>query len=204
MLFGNCSCHFRKHLAQPRSPERTRLCKSMGYYKTLPAILSCILDILFQVCKNPVHATTSHCSTCGLDIQFLSLFAVHHETSLFQEPAHLTAISTSLPSVSSFVSCTLVVNKASAVTSCRGQCQRRERSTRLLSMHVSRWTEAPSCKNVEHKSTKLHTHRNSSKGQRLLEGFAGRVVWGEGYRPRLCGKADGDGRLCQQARRTTS
>jgi hypothetical protein len=145
--------------------------KALGYYKTLPAILSCILDIVFQVCKNPVHATTSPCSTCGLDIQFLSLFAVRHETSLFQEPAHLAAISASLPSVSSF---------------------------------VNRWTEVLSCKNVEYKSTKLHTHRDSSKGQRLLEGFVGRVIWGEGYRPRLCEKADRDGSLCQQARRTTS
>jgi hypothetical protein len=94
--------------------------RALGYYKTLPAILSCVLDILFQVCKNPVHANTSRCSTCGLDIRFLSLFAVRHETSLFQEPAHLAAISASLPSVSSFVNCTLVVNKASAVTSCHG------------------------------------------------------------------------------------
>jgi hypothetical protein len=139
--------------------------------------MSCVLDIFFQVCRNPAHATTSHCSTCRLDIQFLSLFAVRHETSLFQELAHLAAISASLPSVPSFVKCAFVVNKASAVTSCHGQCQRRERSTRVLAMHVSQWTEAPSCKNVEYRSTKLHTHRDSSKGQRLLEGFVGCFVW---------------------------
>ena len=44
-------------------------------------------------------------------------------------------------------------------------------------MHVSQWTEAPLRKNVEYKSIKLHTHRDSSKGQRLLEGFVGCFDW---------------------------